>query len=328
MFKAISITNDGHYRAELTRLDDDALPPGDVTVDVEWSTLNYKDALALTGRSPVVRRFPMVPGIDFAGRVRSSDHPGFSPGDAVLLTGFGHGETEWGGHAGRARVSGERLIHLPKGLGSRGAMVIGTAGLTAMLAILALERNGVIAGDGEVVVSGASGGLGSMAVRLLALRGYEVTASTGKSHAHDYLRRLGAARIIDRAELALPGKPLGRERWAGGIDTVGGHTLANICATTAQGGTVAACGLADSMELPGSVAPFILRGVTLAGIDSVFCPMNLRKQAWNELARLLDPDDEAAPEADIPREIAFEEMLDLAPRLLDGQVRGRLVVRM
>lgn len=324
MFKAILITKDDNgYAARLTELDDADLPEGDVTVDVEWSTLNYKDGLALTGRSPVVRRFPMVPGIDFAGTVRASSHASFKPGDKVVYTGFGLGETQWGGYSQRVRVSGDRTLHLPEGLTAREAMAIGTAGLTAMLCALALERHGVKPGDGDVLVSGASGGVGSVAVYILARRGYRVLASTGKSGEHDYLRELGAAEIIDRGELSAPGKPLGRERWAGAVDTVGGVTLANICAGTSYGGVVAACGLAESMDFPATVAPFILRGITLAGIDSGFCPMELRTQAWTALSRELD----RSVLASMTREAGLSEIMEIAPRILAGQVRGRTLVR-
>lgn len=324
MVKAILIEkDDAGYRAGLGDIRSVDLPEGDVTVTVEWSTLNYKDALAITGKSPVVRRFPMVPGIDFAGRVKESTNPGFRPGDAVLLNGWGVGETHWGGLAGEARVKGDWLLPIPEGLDARRAMAIGTAGYTAMLCVMALERHGVKPDSGEVAVTGATGGVGSFAVALLARRGYRVVASTGKTQEADYLKQLGAADIIDRAELGTPGKPLGKERWAGAIDSVGGATLANLCATTRYGGTVAACGLAQSMDFPATVAPFILRGVTLAGIDSVYCPMPRRRAAWDALAKELDP---ALVDA-IGAEIGLPDAIATAADLLDGKVRGRVLVR-
>ncbi|UFS68047.1 oxidoreductase (plasmid) [Paracoccus denitrificans] len=323
MFDAILIDKDeSGYSAGLAQLDDDALPEGDLTVAVEWSTMNYKDALALTGKSPVVRRFPMVPGIDFAGTVVQSGSDAFRPGDKVVHTGFGMGETRWGGYAERMRVASERTLKLPEGLDTRQAMAIGTAGFTAMLCALALERHGVKPDDGDVLVTGATGGVGSFAVKLLAGRGYRVVAATGKASEADYLTGLGAAEILDRAELSAPGKPLGRERWIGAVDAVGGVTLANVCAGTKYGGTVAACGLAESMEFPATVAPFILRGVTLAGIDSVFCPMALRAQAWKALAKEV----EARTLEQVATEIALAKVLDRAPDLLAGKVRGRLIV--
>ncbi|WP_104492907.1 acrylyl-CoA reductase (NADPH) [Paracoccus denitrificans] len=323
MFDAILIDKDeSGYSARLAQLDDDALPEGDLTVAVEWSTMNYKDALALTGKSPIVRRFPMVPGIDFAGTVVQSGSDAFRPGDKVVHTGFGMGETRWGGYAERMRVASERTLKLPEGLDTRQAMAIGTAGFTAMLCVLALERHGVKPGDGDVLVTGATGGVGSFAVKLLAGRGYRVVAATGKASEADYLTGLGAAEILDRAELSAPGKPLGRERWIGAVDAVGGVTLANVCAGTKYGGTVAACGLAESMEFPATVAPFILRGVTLAGIDSVFCPMALRAQAWKALANEV----EARTLEQVATEIALAKVLDRAPDLLAGKVRGRLIV--
>ncbi|WP_449043873.1 acrylyl-CoA reductase (NADPH) [Paracoccus versutus] len=323
MFDAILIDKDeSGYSAKLAQLDDDALPEGDLTVAVEWSTMNYKDALALTGKSPVVRRFPMVPGIDFAGTVVQSGSDAFRPGDKVVHTGFGMGETRWGGYAERMRVASERTLKLPEGLDTRQAMAIGTAGFTAMLCVLALERHGVKPGDGDVLVTGATGGVGSFAVKLLAGRGYRVVAATGKASEADYLTGLGAAEILDRAELSAPGKPLGRERWLGAVDAVGGVTLANVCAGTKYGGTVAACGLAESMEFPATVAPFILRGVTLAGIDSVFCPMELRAQAWEALAKEVD----AGTLDQVATEIGLADVIGRASELLEGKVRGRLLV--
>ncbi|MBX3598288.1 MAG: oxidoreductase [Rhizobiaceae bacterium] len=324
MFKGILVEkDDAGYRASLRELSTSDLPEGDVTVSVEWSTLNYKDALAITGKSPVVRRFPLVPGIDMAGKVKESSDPAFKVGDAVLLNGYGVGETHSGGLAGEARVRSEWLLHIPEGLDARRCMSIGTAGYTAMLCIMALERNGVKPESGEIAVTGATGGVGSFAVALLARRGYKVVASTGKANEADYLKKLGASEIIDRAELSAPGKPLGKERWAGAVDSVGGTTLANLCATTRYGGTVAACGLAQSMDFPATVAPFILRGVTLAGIDSVYSPLPTRKAAWDALARELDTDLIDA----IGAEISLEDCIKVASDLLDGKIRGRVLVR-
>lgn len=323
MFKGILISkDDAGYRAELRDLDEQQLPPGEVTVRVAYSTLNYKDALAITGKSPVVRSFPMVPGIDFAGTVESSDHPDFRAGDKVVLNGWGVGETHWGGLAQKARVKADWLIALPAGFTPRQAMAIGTAGYTAMLCVMVLECHGVTPQRGEVLVTGASGGVGSVAVALLAAKGYRVVASTGKPEQADYLKALGAAEIVDRAQFSAPGKPLGKERWAGAVDTVGSHTLANVCATTKYRGTVAACGLAQGMDFPASVAPFILRGVTLAGVDSVYCPKAERVEAWRRLASDLDP---AKLEA-ITSEIGLSEAIGKAGELLSGRLHGRLVV--
>nr|WP_288091072.1 MDR family oxidoreductase [Thauera sp.] len=323
MFKAVLIEkDDAGYRAGLCELDDAALPEGDVTVRVEYSTLNYKDGLAITGRGPVVRKFPMVPGIDLAGTVEASSHPGIAVGDRVLLNGWGVGEGHWGGLAQRARLKGEWLVPLPAAFTARQAMAIGTAGYTAMLCVMALERHGVTPDKGEVLVTGANGGVGSVAVALLARLGYTVVASTGRPDEADYLKALGAAEIVDRAQFAAPGKPLARERWAGAVDTVGSHTLANVCASTRYRGTVAACGLAQGMELPATVAPFILRGVTLVGIDSVMAPREERIEAWRRLARDLDP---ARLEL-MTREIGLGEAINTAAALLEGKVRGRVVV--
>ena len=323
MFKAIMITkDDAGYRAELQEVDEARLPEGDVTVRVAYSTLNYKDALAITGKSPVVRSFPMVPGIDFAGTVEASSHPEFKAGDAVVLNGWGVGEVHWGGLAQKARVKGDWLIPLPAAFTPRQAMAIGTAGYTAMLCVMALERHGLKPDMGEILVTGASGGVGSVAVALLAARGYRVVASNGKAQEADYLKSLGAAEIVDRAQFSSPGKPLAKERWAGAVDTVGSHTLANVCASMKYRGVVAACGLAQGMDFPSSVAPFILRGVTLAGVDSVYCPKPERLEAWQRLARELDP---AKLEA-ITAEIALGEAIAKAPELLAGKVRGRIVV--
>ena len=324
MFRAILIEKDDQgYRASVQELADDRLPEGDVTVRVSASTLNYKDGLAITGRSPVVRRFPMVPGIDFAGTVEASSHAGFKPGDAVVLNGWGVGETHWGGLAQRARVKGDWLVPLPAAFTPQQAMAIGTAGYTAMLCVMALERHGVTPEQGEIVVTGAAGGVGSVAIALLSRLGYRVAAVTGRPQEADYFTQLGASSIVDRAELAAPGKPLAKERWAGAVDTVGSHTLANVCAATRYGGTVAACGLAGGMDLPASVAPFILRGVTLAGIDSVMCPQPRRLAAWQRLARDLD----LAKLALIgSRTIGLAEAIPTAEQLLNGEIRGRILV--
>ena len=323
MFKGILIDKDEQgYQARLTSIDEASLPAGDVTVRVSHSTLNYKDALALTGQSPIVRTFPMVPGIDLAGIVESSESPRFKAGEAVLLNGWGVGESHWGGLAEKARLKSDWLIPLPDAFSAAQAMAIGTAGYTAMLSVLALERHGVKPEDGEILVTGANGGVGSFAIALLARLGYHVIASTGRPQESDYLRQLGATGIIDRASLSAPGRPLAREQWTAAIDSVGSHTLANVCAGIRYRGIVAACGLAQGMELPGSVAPFILRGVTLAGIDSVTRPTADRLEAWSRLARDLDPGLLAL----ISREVGLSEVIGLAPQLIAGQVRGRLVV--
>jgi acrylyl-CoA reductase (NADPH) len=298
------------------------LMPGDVTVRVSHSTINYKDGLAITGKSPVVRRFPMVPGIDFAGSVTASEHPGFKPGDAVILNGWGVGETHLGGYAEVARVKGDWLVPMPASFTPAEAMAIGTAGYTAMLAVLALEANGLTPSAGPVLVTGAAGGVGSVAVALLAKLGHPVVASTGRMAEAEYLKSLGATDVIDRAELSGPAKPLAKERWAGAIDSVGSTTLANVLAGTRYGGTVAACGLAQGMDLPGSVAPFILRGVTLAGIDSVMAPIARRLVAWSRLARDLDRAKLAAMTTTRP----LRDVVELAPQILAGQVRGRVVL--
>ncbi len=323
MFKAILIEKDDQgYRAGLTELDDSALPEGDVTVRVAYSTLNYKDGLAITGRSPVVRKFPMVPGVDLVGTVEHSSHPDYQVGDAVVLNGWGVGETHWGGLAQRARLKGDWLVPLPAAFTPWQAMAIATAGYTAMLCVMALERHGVTPAQGEVVVTGAAGGVGSFAVSLLAKLGYSVAAVTGRPQEADYLKGLGATTVLDRAEFTAPGKPLAKERWAGAVDTVGSHTLANVCAQMKYRGTVAACGLAGGMDFPSTVAPFILRGVTLAGVDSVMCPRPDRLQAWQRLATDLEVSHLDA----ITRTIGLAEALDVAPQLLAGQVRGRVVV--
>ena len=323
MFKGILITKDeAGYTAQLQQIDETVLPEGDVTVRVEWSTLNYKDGLAISGKSPVVRRFPMVPGIDFAGTVIESSNPAWQPGDKVVLNGWGVGETHCGGLAEMARVKGEWLVPLPKSFTARQAMAIGTAGYTAMLCVLALEKHGIKPEDGKILVTGANGGVGSVAIALLAKLGYQVVASTGRPAEAEHLKALGASDVIDRAELSAPGKPIGKERWAGVVDTVGSHTLANACATTKYRGAVAACGLAGGMDFPATVAPFILRGVTLYGIDSVMAPLAVRLEAWERLARDLDP----AKLESITREISLAEALGVAAELLAGKVRGRVVV--
>ena len=323
MFKAVLIEKDeAGYRAGVTEVDDAALPDGDVTVRVAYSTLNYKDGLAITGKGPVVRKFPMVPGIDLAGTVDGSSQPGIAVGDAVVLNGWGVGEGHWGGLAQRARLKGDWLVPLPAAFTPRQAMAIGTAGYTAMLCVMALERHGVTPANGEVLVTGANGGVGSVAVALLAKLGYTVVASTGRPQEADYLKALGAAEIIDRAQLSAPGKPLAKERWAGAVDTVGSHTLANVCASTRYRGTVAACGLAQGMDFPSSVAPFILRGVTLAGVDSVMAPRAERLEAWRRLAQDLD----VARLELMTHEIGLGEAVATAAALLEGKVRGRVVV--
>ncbi len=323
MFKGILIfKGDAGYRAEHENIDESVLPDGDVQVQVEWSTLNYKDALAITGKSPVVRRFPMIPGIDFSGTVTESSHPAWKAGDKVILNGWGVGETHCGGLAQVARVKGDWLVPLPQAFTTRQAMAIGTAGYTAMLCVLALERHGIQPADGEILVTGASGGVGSVAIALLAKLGYTVVASTGRLAESDYLKALGASVVIDRSELSAPGKPIGKERWAGVVDTVGSHTLANACATTKYRGAVAACGLAGGMDFPASVAPFILRGVTLYGIDSVMAPLAVRLQAWERLARDLD----VTKLETMTRDISLSQAIGVAAELLLGQVRGRVVV--
>ena len=324
MFRALLLEkNEAGFRAAVQTLDDERLPAGDVLLEIEYSTLNYKDALAITNQSPVVRLWPMVAGIDGAGTVLESSHPAWKTGDRVIHNGWGLGETRWGCLAGLARLTGDGLVRLPPAFSTRQAMAIGTAGYTAMLCVLALERHGVAPGSGEVLVTGATGGVGSVAVALLARLGHSVVAATGKPAEADYLKRLGAASVIDRAELAVPGKPLQKERWAGVVDAVGSTTLANALAQTRYGGTVAACGLAGGTDLPSSVMPFILRGVTLAGVDSVMAPLALRQAAWERLARDLDP----ALLDSMVEEIALEEAPARAADLMAGKVRGRLVVR-
>jgi acrylyl-CoA reductase (NADPH) len=323
MYDAILIEKGvGPSQARLTQIDDARLPPGDVTVRIAYSTLNYKDALAITGKGPVVRSFPMVPGIDFAGVVEASDSPHWKPGDRVVLNGWGVGETHWGGLAGKARVKGEWLVPLQPPFTLRQAATIGTAGYTAMLCVLALERHGVQPGAGEILVTGAAGGVGSVAVAILSKLGYTVAAVTGRPEEAEYLTGLGAREVLDRAAFVEPGKPLAKERWAGAVDVAGGQVLANVCAAMRYRGVVAACGLAAGMSLPVTVAPFILRGVTLAGVDSVMCPRPDRLEAWARLARDFD----VAHFAGLEEEIALPDTIAAADRLLAGQVRGRIVV--
>ena len=324
MFKALLLEKDeSGFRAGISSVDESRLPPDDVLVQPAFSTLNYKDGLALTNKAPVVRQWPMVPGIDGAGTVLHSTHPDWQPGDLVVHNGWGVGETHWGCLAERARLKGEWLVRLPAAFSPRQAMAIGTAGYTAMLCVMALERHGVQPGDGEVLVTGASGGVGSVAIALLAGLGHRVVAASGKLTEADYLIALGAATVIDRNELSAPGKPLQKERWTAVVDAVGSHTLANALAQTRYGGMVAACGLAQGADLPGTVMPFILRNVTLAGIDSVMAPRALRQQAWDRLARDLDPVRLESIAEEVPLEAAVERAHDL----MQGKVRGRIVVR-
>ncbi|MPV60081.1 alcohol dehydrogenase [Burkholderia sp. HI2761] len=323
MFQGIVIDKDetGQH-ARLHTLDDAQLPAGNVTIRVGYSTLNYKDGLAITGKSPVIRKFPMVPGIDLVGEVEASTHADYRPGDQVVLNGWGVGETHWGGLAQKARVDGDWLVPLPAAFSPQQAMAIGTAGYTAMLCVMALERHGVRPDDGEIVVTGAAGGVGSVATAILARLGYRVVAVTGRPADADYLRQLGAADILDRASFSTPGKPLGKERWAGAVDVAGSHVLANVCATTRYRGVVTACGLAAGMDLPATVAPFILRGVTLVGIDSVMCPRAERLEAWRRLASDLDVEKLGA----IGHQVGLADAIPLAAELIDGKVRGRIVV--
>ncbi|MCB1965932.1 MAG: oxidoreductase [Candidatus Accumulibacter sp.] len=323
MFKGILIEKDeAGYRAAVREIDDAQLPDGDVTVRVSHSTLNYKDGLAITGKGPVVRRFPMVPGVDLVGTVEASSHSAYKPGDSVVLNGWGVGEVHWGGLAQKARLNGDWLVPLPVQFTPQQAMAIGTAGYTAMLCVLALERHGVTPDRGEILVTGAAGGVGSVAVSVLSRLGYTVVGVSGRPEEGDYVKRLGATEVLDRSLFSSPGKPLGRERWAGAVDVVGSHTLANVCATTSYRGVVAACGLAGGMDFPSSVAPFILRGVTLAGVDSVMCPRPDRLLAWQRLGLDLD----LAKLGLITNEIGLDEAIPVASQLLEGKVRGRVVV--
>ena len=323
-FKAIRIDKaDKGTTAALTQFDETELMEGDVTVRVEWSTLNYKDGLAVTGKAPVVRRFPMIAGIDFAGAVEQSSHPAWKAGDKVVANGWGMGETHLGAYAEKARVKGDWLVKLPDGMSTRDAMAIGTAGYTAMLSVMALQKHGLTPKDGPMVVTGAAGGVGSVAIALLSRLGFHVIASTGRASEADYLKKLGASEIIDRNELSAPAKPIAKERWAGGVDSVGSSTLANLLSMTKYRGAIAACGLAAGMDLPSSVAPFILRGVCLLGIDSVMCPIELRKQAWARLASELDHQ----KLSEITQEIGLSDVIDAGAKILAGQVRGRIVVK-
>lgn len=323
MFQGILIEKDEQgYRSTLSSIDESVLPEGDVTINVSHSTLNYKDALATTGKGPVVRTFPMVPGIDLVGTVEHSESTKFKIGDSVLLNGFGVGETHCGGLAQKARLKSEWLIPLPSAFTPRQAMAIGTAGYTAMLCVIALEKHGITPEKGDILVTGANGGVGSFSIAILAKLGYRVIASTGRVDQAEYLTKLGAAEIIDRNTLSEPGRPLGKERWAAAIDSAGSHTLANVCAGIQYGGVVAACGLAQGMDLPVTVMPFILRGVTLAGIDSVMRPLEDRIEAWQRLAITLDP----KVFDDISTEIGLAEVVETAQNLIAGKVRGRVVV--
>ena len=323
-FKAVVIDKtDAGQSVRLTDFDEKDLMEGDVTVRIEYSTVNYKDGLAVTGKAPVVRRFPMIAGVDFAGTVESSSSPNWKPGDKVILNGWGLGETHLGAYAEKGRVKGDWLVRLPSGMSARDAMAIGTAGYTAMLAVMALERAGLNPARGPIVVTGAAGGVGSVAVALLAKLGYSIIASTGRPEEASYLKGLGAGEIIERKELGGPPRPLAKERWAGGIDSVGSTTLANVLSMTRYGGAVAACGLAGGMDLPGSVAPFILRGVSLLGIDSVMCPLPLRQEAWRRLAADLERSKIAA----MTSEIGLADVIAAGRRIVDGQVRGRIVVK-
>jgi acrylyl-CoA reductase (NADPH) len=323
MFKAILVEREPPpYRAEVKSLDEAQLPANEVTVRVAYSTLNYKDALAITGKGPVVRQFPLVPGIDLAGTVEQSSNSSVAVGQKVVLNGWGVGESHWGGLAQLARLKGDWLIPLPSAFTPRQAMAIGTAGYTAMLSVMALERHGLKPGSGEILVTGAAGGVGSVAVAVLSKLGFKVVAVTGRAAEADFLKRLGASEILDRAQFASAGKPLAKERWAGAIDVVGSHTLANVCASVRYGGVVAACGLAAGMDFPATVAPFILRGVTLAGIDSVMRPRPDRIEAWDRLARDLDIEKLEL----LTEEIGLSQAVERAALLLQGQVRGRVVV--
>ena len=325
-FRAILVSRneDKTQAVRVEEMSEADLMEGDVTVAVEATTVNYKDGLAITGKAPVIRRFPLIPGIDFAGTVLSSGHARWKEGDKVVLNGWGVGETHYGAFAGRARVSSDWLVPLPGTMTPLDAMAIGTAGYTAMLCVMALERHGISPDRGPVVVTGAAGGVGSVAVSILSRLGYHVVASTGRTSEADYLKELGAAEIIDRAELSGPARPLGKERWAGGVDAVGSHTLANVLSMTSYGGAVAACGLAQGMDLPSSVAPFILRGVSLLGIDSVMAPLALREEAWRRLSDDLDRDKLST----LSTTIGFDGILEAARAIVDGGIRGRVVVDM
>ncbi|MFC3023329.1 MDR family oxidoreductase [Vibrio zhugei] len=323
MFNALYIDKvDDQYQCTMTSLNDTELAEGDVTVKVTYSSLNYKDGLAITGRSPVVRRFPMIPGIDFAGVVESSQHPSFNPGQRVFINGWGLGEKHWGGLTEKATVKGDWLLPIPDALSDYDVMAVGTAGYTAMLCVQAVQNHGITPESGKILVTGANGGVGSFAISYLSKLGYTVVASTGRAEETPRLKALGADEIIDRASLSEPGRALGKEQWAAAIDSVGSHTLANVCASIQYGGIVAACGLAQGMDFPSSVAPFILRGVTLAGIDSVMCPNEKRLQAWAQIAKLIDEEMIQS----ISTCVSFSEAMESAERLLKGEIKGRVVV--
>ena len=323
MFNALVLDKTPDFQASVRAVDDDFLPEGDVTIEVDYSTLNYKDGLAITNKAPVVRVWPMVAGIDGAGTVLESTHASWKTGDRFVHNGWGLGETRWGLMSERARLQGDWLVKLPAAFSTRQAMAIGTAGYTAMLCVLALERNGVTAGLGEVLVTGATGGVGSVAVALLSKLGFTVVAATGKASQEAYLKQLGASSVMDRAELSAPGKPLQKERWAAVVDAVGSHTLANACAQTRYGGVVAACGLAQGADFPATVMPFILRSVTLAGVDSVMAPLARRQQAWERLAIDLD----LAKLESMIEEVPLERAVEKAADLMAGKVRGRIIVK-
>ena len=325
-FKAILVSRDEEKKQSVavTELTEADLMEGDVTVDIEATTVNYKDGLAITGKVPVVRRFPLIPGIDFAGTVTASSSTEWKPGDKVVLNGWGVGETHHGAYAGKARVKGDWLVPLPQGMNARDAMAVGTAGYTAMLCVMALERHGILPERGPVIVTGAAGGVGSVAISILSKLGYHVVASTGRPAEHGYLKDLGAAEIIERDELSGPAKPLAKERWAGGVDAVGSHTLANVLSMTSYGGAIAACGLAQGMDLPASVAPFILRGVSLLGVDLVMAPRSLRLEAWERIGSDLDHAKLLALSTTMP----FDGIINAAHDIVEGKVRGRLVVDM
>lgn len=321
MFKAVQVISEGN--AQLSSLDESSLPEGDVTVAIEYSTINYKDGLVITGRIPLVKTFPMVPGIDFSGKVIESNHPDWKTGDKVLLNGYGVGEEHWGGLAQKARVKGDWLVPLPKAFTSRQAMAIGTAGYAAMLCVMTLERHGVKPGDGDILVTGANGGVGSVAIALLSKLGYRVVASTGRPEEEAYLKSLGAAEIIGRETLSIPGAPMAAERWAGAVDTAGSHTLANICASVKYGGAVAATGLAQGLDLNTTVLPFVLRNLALYGVDSVKAPMALRREAWARLAKDLDITKLESMVSEIP----LGEAISTARKIIEGGLpRGRIVV--
>ena len=324
-FQAYQVTKEEDApRVELRHLTESDLMEGDVTVKVEYSALNYKDGLALTSKAPVIRKFPLIPGIDFSGTVKTSENPAFQQGDKVLLTGFGVGEVHSGGFSEVARVDANWLLPVPDGMTTRQAMVVGTAGFTSMLCVLALEKHGIAPGDGKILVTGAAGGVGSVAIVLLAQLGYCITAVTGRSSETDFLKRLGATEVIDRQAYSEKAKPMAREQWAGAIDVAGGNTLANVLSQINYGGAVAACGLAESMKLPASVAPFILRGITLYGIDSVRAPMDLRKKAWQRIAQDLD----LKTLESLANEIGLAELPAAAEAILAGKIRGRTVVKL